>query len=60
MNLEPMLENALYELSDLVHGGYNEIIGFIGLACFAAFCLYFLSDMRQAGRRAKAARSFYR
>lgn len=56
MNIEATLENALYELSDLVQGGYNDIIGFIGLACGVAFVLYFISDLRQAGRRGRNSR----
>lgn len=54
--MENEMMQAIDALSDVVHGNYNDIIGFIGLSCFAAFVIYFISDLRQAGRRGRNTR----
>ena len=43
--------DELNKISDLVNGGYTDIITLIGLALGAVAILYFFNDLRQARRR---------
>ncbi len=52
------MDQAMNMISDAVAGNYNDIFALIGLSCAAAFCLYFYSDLRQAGRRARSGRRY--
>ena len=54
------LTSTLNGISDLVNGGYMDIIKLIGLICFGFFVLYFCNDLRQAGKRGRNSRRFYR